>query len=74
MPDVSPKLNRPDRPKGLPREDALRLTDTASTLKQAVDDLTQEIVTGTAIGRAGARDRFEIALSEFAQLIDRTAE
>jgi hypothetical protein len=72
--EVSPKLNSPDRPRGLPPEDAARLLDAASALKQAIDDLTHEFVPGTAIGRAGARDRFEIALAEYASLIDRTAE
>jgi hypothetical protein len=74
MSDLSPKLNSPDRPRGLPREDADRLLDAASALKLAMDDLTREIVTGSVIGRAGARDRFEIALAGFASLIDRTAE
>ena len=74
MPDVSPKLNSPDRPRGLAPEDADRLIEAASTLKQAIDDLAQEIATGTAIGRAGARDRFDIALAEFSELTDRTRE
>jgi hypothetical protein len=72
--DVSPKLNSPDRPRGLAADDADRLIAAASGLKQAIDELTQELVTGSPIGRAGARDRFEIALTEFSELIDRTRE
>jgi hypothetical protein len=55
-------------------EAADELLGAASALKQAMDELTHEIVTGTAIGRAGARDRFEIALADFASLLDRTRE
>ncbi len=74
MTDVSPRLNSPDRPRGLPTDDADRLVVAASTLKRAIDDLTQELVTGSIIERAGARDRFEIALTEFSALTDRSAE
>ncbi|MEA2585540.1 MAG: hypothetical protein QOF33_3625 [Thermomicrobiales bacterium] len=72
--DVSPKLNSPDRPKGLPTEDANRLIDAASGLKQAIDDLAETMVSGGIIRRDDARDRFEIALAEFSELIDRTRE
>ena len=72
--DVSPRINEPDRPRGLSAEDANRLIEAASDLKHAIDDLTQELVTGTVIGRAGSRDRFEIALAGFSELIDRTRE
>ena len=67
-------LDNPVQPRGLQPDDAGRLVEAASALKRAIDDLTQEIVTGRAIGRAEARDQFEIALSSFGQLIDRTAE
>lgn len=72
--DVSPKVNEPDRPRGLSAEDAGRLMEATSNLKRAIDDLAQELATGTLIGRAGSRDRFEIALAEFSAQIDRTAE
>jgi len=72
--DVSPRINEPDQPRGLSPENADRLIEAAAALKQAIDDLTHEMTTGTAIGRAGSRDRFEIALAEFAELLDRTAE
>lgn len=74
MTDVSPRLDSPDRPRGVQLDEANRLLDAASALKRAIDDLTQEFVTGSAIGRTGARDRFELALADFASLIDRTAE
>jgi hypothetical protein len=74
MPDVSPELNDPNRSRTLSSEDGNRLLEAAADLKQAIDDLAQEIVTGSAIGRAGARDRFDIALTEFSSLTDRTAE
>jgi hypothetical protein len=74
MPDVSPKLNSPDRPQGLASDDASRLIEAASELKLAIDNLAQEIATGRPIGRAGARDRFDIALADFSALTDRTAE
>jgi hypothetical protein len=72
--DISPKLNSPDRPQGLSRDDADRLVEAASVLKQATDDLAQAIVSGRPIGRASARDRFDIALAEFSALTDRTRE
>ena len=74
MPDVSPKLNSPDQPRELSGDDANRLLEAATTLKQAIDDLAHEIVTGRPIGRAGARDRFDIALADFSAITDRTRE
>jgi hypothetical protein len=72
--DVSPRSISPDRPGERSSGDADQLFGAASALKQAIDELAQELVDGSAIPRAGARDRFEIALTEFAALIDRTAE
>jgi hypothetical protein len=74
MADISPKLNSPDRPNNRTPESTREILNTANALKDAVDTLATSLVRGTAIQRAEARDRFEIALTDFSQAIDQTAE
>jgi hypothetical protein len=74
MSDISPKLNSPDHPNHLSPERANDILNTASALKNAIDSLATSIVRGSGIQRAAARDQFDIALTEFSQAIDQTAE
>jgi hypothetical protein len=74
MSDVSPKLNNPDHPTTRTPESDSDILNTASALKDAVETLATALVGGSGIQRAEARDRFEIALADFSQAIDQTAE
>lgn len=74
MSDVSPKLNSLDQPRQRTARTAADVQDAAASLKRAVDDLALSIVAGSGIQRSEARDHFEIALAEFSEVIDRTAE
>ncbi|MGH2558327.1 MAG: hypothetical protein ACRDJH_04615 [Thermomicrobiales bacterium] len=54
-----------------------RMTDlptAADRLHEAIGALTPAMQSGSVIERAGVRDRFDIALADFASLIDETRE
>jgi hypothetical protein len=51
-------------------ERAAALTDAAAALRAAIDVLTAAILEGTAIEKAEARDRFEIALAVYTARFD----
>jgi hypothetical protein len=50
------------------------LTTAADRLREEIGALTRALLHGSAIEKAEARDRFDIALSEFGALIDETRE
>jgi hypothetical protein len=72
--DVSPKLNSPDHSSDESPESISDILRTANALKVAVDNLAASLAGGTGIQRAEARDHFEIALTDFSQAINETAE
>ena len=74
MADISPKLNSSDQPNTRASESPHDVLNTANALKNAVDTLATSIDRGTAIQRAEARNQFEIALTNFSQSIEQTAE
>jgi hypothetical protein len=52
---------------------AADLIDAATELREAVDALSDAVLRGTAIERAAARDRFEVALATYSAQVDATA-
>jgi hypothetical protein len=54
-------------------ERAAQLNAAGTRLCHTIAELSRVILSGDAIERDGARDRFEIALSEYSALIEDTA-
>jgi hypothetical protein len=74
MADISPRVNSPDQSDDRSPENVSEILSTARALSAAVETLASAIANGSGIERAEARDRFEIALTEFSEAIDDTEE
>lgn len=50
------------------------LTAAADRLREAIGALTQALLRGSALEKADARDRFDLALAAYSAVIDETRE